>query len=50
MICGDHGSNEADRINRTDGIFELSGIVFFANEIKSRTLFFIFQIKMEPLN
>ena len=55
MVYGNHGSDEADKNNCTDGILELTGTVttdltFFAKEIKSRTLFFIFQIKMEPLN
>ena len=27
MVYGDHGSDEAYRINRTDGILEFSGIV-----------------------
>ena len=27
MVYGNHGSGEADRINRTDGILELSGTV-----------------------
>ena len=27
MVYGNHGSDEADRINRTDGILELSGTV-----------------------
>ena len=27
LVYGNHGSDEADRINRTDGILELSGTV-----------------------
>ena len=27
MVYGNHGSDEADRINRTDGILEFSGTV-----------------------